>query len=104
MDPITFKTILTNQIIDNGVPKEEAEKIVNDYIDNFLNKWHLFQRAWSLELQEKKKMGEEVPIFGKLGERTNACSAAYKEFKTKTEFEQNTYLLSWSRMLSWSRC
>ena len=55
-------------------------------------KWQLFQGAWSSELKEKKKRGEEVPSFDSLGDRTKACSAAYKEFKTMTESEQNTYL------------
>ena len=55
-------------------------------------KWQLFQGAWSTELKAKKDAGEEVPSFCSIGERTKACSAAYKDFKAKPEVEQNAYL------------
>ena len=55
-------------------------------------KWQLFQGAWSAELKEKKNAGQAVPSFDSIGERTKACSAAYKAFKDKPEVEQNAYL------------
>lgn len=55
-------------------------------------KWQLFQGAWSSELKKKKENGEEVPSFDSIGERTKACSEAYKEFKNKPEAEQQAYL------------
>ena len=53
--------------------------------------WQRFQKAWSAELKAQKDAGQAVPSFGSIGERTKACSAAYKEFKVKTPQEQETY-------------
>ena len=53
--------------------------------------WQMFQGAWSRDLKAKKAAGEVIPTFASIGERTKACSAAYKMFKDKP-VELNTYL------------
>lgn len=45
--------------------------------------WQLFQKAFSNELKAKKEAGEEVAVFKDIGERSKACSEAYKLVKDK---------------------
>jgi len=45
--------------------------------------WQLFQKAFSAEIKDKKAAGEEVPVFKDIGERSKACSDAYKLLKDK---------------------
>ena len=55
------------------------------------SKWQQFQKAWNAELKAKAAAKEVVPVYAALGDRTKACSAAYKEFQKGTAEVQNAY-------------
>ena len=56
------------------------------------SKWQQFQKAWNAELKAKAAAKEVVPVYAALGDRTKACSAAYKEFQKGTAEVQSAYL------------
>lgn len=45
--------------------------------------WQLFQKAFSNDLKAKKEAGEAIAVFKDIGERSKACSEAYKLLKDK---------------------